>query len=56
MAGPIIVVAVIIGAGAGVDAWFLGFFAVMLAFLSTAVGLTLGLAHLVALHRSQSRA
>lgn len=56
VAGPIIVVAVIVGSGAGIDAWFLGFFAVMLAFLSTAVGLMLGLAHLVALHRSESRA
>ena len=56
VAGPIIIVAVIVGAGAGIDAWFLGFLAVILAFLSIAVGLMLGLAHLVALHRSESRA
>jgi len=55
-AGPILVVAVVIGSGAGIDAWFVGVFTVILAFLLVAVGLVLGLGHLVARRRSLARA
>lgn len=53
--GAVLVVAVIVGSGLGIDAWFLGFFAVILACLLIAVGVVLGLAHLVA-RRSGARA
>jgi len=48
MAGPMLIVTVIVGSRVGLDAWFIGFFAVILGFLSVAVGLVLGLGHLVA--------
>jgi hypothetical protein len=47
IAGPCIVAAVIIAAGLGVDAWFVGVVAVFLAFVLTGVGLLLGIARLV---------
>jgi len=47
IAGPCIIVGVIIAAGLGVDAWFVGVVAVFLAFVLTGVGLLLGLARLV---------
>jgi hypothetical protein len=47
---------VIVGSAVGVDAWFLGFFAVILAVSLMVVGLAMGLAHLVSLHRSGARA
>lgn len=56
VAGPVIIVGVLVGAGIGIDAWFLGFFAVILAFLLIAVGLTLGLAHLYSRRGSVARA
>ena len=40
---PIIIAAVIIAAGLGVDAWFVGVIFVLLAFVLTTVGLLLGL-------------
>ena len=42
-AGPCIIVAVIVAAGIGVDAWFVGMFAVFLAFVLSGAGLLLGL-------------
>lgn len=55
-AGAVLVLLVIVGSGMGVDAWFLGFFAVILAFGLIAVGLAMGLAHLVSLRRAGARA
>ena len=52
--GVVLVLAVIVGSGVGIDAWFLGFFAVILACLLIAVGVVLGLANLVA-RRSGAR-
>ena len=53
--GAVLVLAVIVGSGVGIDAWFLGFFAVTLACLLFASGVVLGLANLVA-RRSGARA
>ena len=53
VAGPLIIMAVIIGASLGVDAWFVGFAAVILAGLLTTLGLVLGLVRL-ATHRSSA--
>ncbi len=53
--GAVLVLAVIVGSGVGIDAWFLGFFAVILACLLIALGGVLGLVHLVA-RRSGARA
>lgn len=53
--GVVLIVAVIVGSGVGIDAWFLGFFAVILACLLIAAGVVLGLAQLVA-RRSGARA
>ncbi|MEO5842946.1 MAG: hypothetical protein ABIQ73_26545 [Acidimicrobiales bacterium] len=50
VAGPAIIAAVIIAAGLGVEAWYLGMVSVFVAFLLTGIGLLLGLARLV--HRS----
>ena len=47
VAGPLIVIAVIVGAGLGVDAWFIGFAAVIFAVLLTALGLVLGFVRLL---------
>ena len=47
VAGPCIVVAVIIAAGLGVEAWFVGMVSVFVAFVLTGIGLALGLARLV---------
>ncbi len=52
--GAVLVLAVIVGSGVGIDAWFLGFVTVILACLLVAVGVVLGLAHLVA-RRSGAR-
>ncbi len=53
--GAVLVLAVIVGSGVGIDAWFLGLFAVILACLLFASGVVLGLANLVA-RRSGARA
>jgi hypothetical protein len=42
LAGPCIIAAVIIAAGVGVDAWFIGVISVLAAFVLTAIGLLLG--------------
>ena len=47
IAGPSLVAAVMLAAGAGVEAWFLGMACVLTAFVLTAVGLLLGVTHLV---------
>jgi hypothetical protein len=46
VAGPCLVALVIIGSGVGLSAWYLGMVVVLAAFVSTATGLVLGLAHL----------
>jgi hypothetical protein len=46
-AGPCLIALVIIAAGVGVEAWFLGIAIVLAAFLLTAVGLVLGGVHLM---------
>jgi hypothetical protein len=50
IAGPCLVALVIIAAGAGVDAWFLGMACVFTALVLTAIGLILGLSHLFHRH------
>jgi hypothetical protein len=50
LAGPFLVAVVIIAAGVGVDAWYLGMVVVLAAFVSTATGLLLGVAHLFTHH------
>jgi hypothetical protein len=47
IAGPCIIAAVIIAAGLGVEAWFVGVVAVFFAFVLTGIGLLLGVARLV---------
>ncbi len=47
IAGPCIVAVVIIAAGFGVEAWFVGVVAVFFAFVLTGVGILLGIARLV---------
>jgi Flp pilus assembly protein TadB len=56
VAGPAIILAVIIGSGVGIDAWFVAFSAVIFAFMLIAVGLVLGVAHLILQRRSVVRA
>ena len=56
VAGAVLFLLVIVGSTVGVDAWFLGVIAVILAFGLMTVGLGMGLAHLVSLHRSGARA
>jgi hypothetical protein len=51
VAGPLIIMAVIIGASLGVDAWFVGFAAVIFAMLLTTLGLVLGLVRLLTRRR-----
>ena len=46
VAGPCLIVLVIIAAGAGVEAWFLGMACVLTALVLTAMGLLLGVSHL----------
>ncbi len=46
VAGVVIVASVIVGAGVGVDAWFVGFFAIIVAFVLALTGVVLGLVHL----------
>ena len=48
--GPCLAAFVIIASGVGVEAWYLGMVVVLAAFVSTATGLVLGLAHLFAHH------
>ncbi len=55
LAGPAIIVVVIIGSAAGIDAWFVGFAAVMFAVLLIAVGLVLGLIRLSSVRHSVVR-
>ena len=50
VAGPCLAALVIIASGVGVEAWYLGMVVVLAAFVSTATGLVLGLAHLFAHH------
>ena len=50
LAGPCIIVAVIVAAGLGVEAWELGMLAVFVAFVITGTGLLLGVAHLAKRH------
>ena len=45
LTGPCLVALVIIGSGVGLNAWYLGMVVVLAAFVSTATGLVLGLAH-----------
>jgi hypothetical protein len=47
LAGLCLIVAVIIAAGAGVDAWYVGMIAVLLGAVLSATGAVLGVAHLV---------
>jgi hypothetical protein len=47
VAGPCLVVVVILAAGAGVEAWYLGLASVLLALLLVALGLVLGVLNLV---------
>lgn len=47
VAGPVLVAGVVIGAGIGVDAWFLGMFCVFTGLALTAIGLSLGVARLL---------
>jgi hypothetical protein len=46
LAGPCLVALVVGGAGAGVDAWYLGMVTVLAGVISAAVGVVLALAHL----------
>lgn len=45
-AGPVIIGGVVLAAGLGVEAWFLGMFFVFFALILTVIGLLLGLARL----------
>jgi len=47
LAGPVLIGAVIIASGLGVEAWFLGILCVLTAFALTAIGLTLAVIRLV---------
>lgn len=47
VAGPVIVVAVILAAGFGVEAWFVGVAAIVFAGLLFSLGLVLGIVQLV---------
>jgi hypothetical protein len=47
VAGPCLIALVIVGAGAGVEAWYLGMACVFAAIALTAVGLLLGVSHLL---------
>jgi fatty-acid desaturase len=55
LAGPCLVALVIVAAGVGVNAWYLGMFTVLAAFVSTAMGVVLLLARLFS-HRVSERA
>jgi hypothetical protein len=46
LAGPLLAAIVIVAAGVGVEAWYLGMVVVLAAFISTAAGFVLGLVHL----------
>lgn len=50
LAGPCIIGAVIIASGFGVDAWMVGMFAVLVAFVLTGTGVLLGIARLTKRH------
>ena len=47
IAGPVIIASVIIAAGLGVDAWFVGIFAGFVAFVLTITGIVMGLMRLL---------
>ena len=49
-AGPVLIGAVILGAGSGVEAWFLGMALVLAAVASVVVGLALAVANVVSRH------
>ena len=51
VAGPVIIGGVIVAAGIGVEAWFVGMFAVFLALILSGVGLVLGLVRLATRRR-----
>jgi hypothetical protein len=46
VAGPCLIALVIVASGAGVNAWYLGLVTMLIALVSMATGLVLGLAHL----------
>jgi hypothetical protein len=46
LAGPCLLAVVVVSAGAGVEAWFLGLSIVVLAFAATGLGAILGLVRL----------
>jgi hypothetical protein len=50
LAGPCIIVGVIIAAGLGVDAWFVGVLFVFAAFVLVGIGVLLGITHLTRRH------
>ncbi len=50
LAGPCIIVAVIVAAGLGVEAWEIGILAVLVAFVITGTGVLLGIAHIAKRH------
>jgi hypothetical protein len=52
-AGPCLIATVIVAAGLGVEAWYLGLATVLIAFVSIAIGLVLGVSHTVN-HRTGS--
>jgi len=47
LAGPVIIAAVLVAAGLGVDAWTVGMLAVLVAFVVTGLGLLLGIVRLL---------
>ena len=47
LAGPVIIAAVLVAAGLGVDAWIVGMLAVLVAFVVTGLGLLLGIVRLL---------
>lgn len=51
VAGPALLVAVIVGAGAGLEAWYLGMFCVLTGLVLTAIGVVLGAIEVLG-HRS----
>ena len=53
VAGPLILIAVIVSARLGVEAWFVGFAAVIIAVLLTALGLVLGFVRLMTRRSSE---
>jgi hypothetical protein len=54
--GPALIASVIVAAGLGVEAWFLGVFVVLVAIASIALGVTLGVAHALGARGHQTTA